>query len=360
MAEQPVFLEEVPDGAAEGQPYNSDSAPADAAPAREFRDRPLIVQLDEGSVPGRGGACLACVAGVQYLFGGESRESKTCFPGLFWRTDGKWQEATVTGDPLRPLSGATMVEVRGALYIFGGQDPEGQSGATYRLELQAQGEVVSTKWEHSSTPPARNSHAAVALRKHPHVMLIWGGAGPEPRGDAHVLDTRTGEWKEVALEAGDDGEPPALQMHSLLPGFLGDSERVMLIGGQHEGGINDSLWELEIDEAGGHWIAKWLRKDPLPFARASCGVAVQGRTVLVCGGVEQRGGDMGLAPTIWGLDIDCTEAGPKVTFAEFDDSEGPWPLPRFGLSACSDGTDFLVFGGSAPEAEKSDLCRIVI
>ncbi len=151
-----------------------------------------------------------------------------------------------TGSP-PPLTGHTLVSLKGSLYLFG--DPT-HSGFVRPGGLAALGSVLSSTWrldgvegrweeeETSNSPPARHGHSAIAYNGKMYIFFGQDEAGYF-LNDLWEYDSDTGSWVERTMD-------PA------LPGLSGATvfwtEQWTVAGGtRQENGIevsNNDIWDV--------------------------------------------------------------------------------------------------------------------
>jgi hypothetical protein len=157
-------------------------------------------------------------------------------PTLLPTSDGalpqaRWRHTSTT---LRNSQGNEVI------VIFGGRGVAGKHDYVPLGDVWCIDPVSLKTWalqiEGNLKPPARFSHAAVAIEKDSKLMIYGGSDGHNRMDDTWILDLESRSWQKVAGAA-----PPARFAHSLssFTHHSGNSEYVVLSGGCTPLALND-------------------------------------------------------------------------------------------------------------------------
>ena len=172
-------------------------------------------QGEETTPPARSGHTLVTIDGDVYLFGGEGSSSGSLFGyspngpifNDLWRLEGnEWKEETASNPPpARRFHKA--VEVGGKMYVFFGEDSQGQPKSDV-WEYDPGGNTWTQKVV-AAPAAARSQHSVVTINDK---LYVYGGkdSNGDKRQDLWSYDTAANTWQQLA------NAPTSFSRHSAV------------------------------------------------------------------------------------------------------------------------------------------------
>lgn len=244
-----------------------------------------------GAVPSaRSGASMIEIAGTVYLFGGQSEDGMGLLNDLvsYDKDDNKWQEKVVNNPPPVRKNHATFAYNNKMAIVYG----EGTSGALndiweYDPSANSWTEVPPPQ---GNVPIARSEHVAVPVAGQ---YYLFGGKDPygKPLDDLWKYEPRANAWAKIAASS-----PKALYGHKAV---VVDTTKLYVLGGTD--GQTRSQDIFCYDTIAKNWTVVTPATSAIPPARAFhiVGYNETDKKIIISGG---KNGALQLDDT-WEFDL---------------------------------------------------------
>ncbi len=248
----------------------------------------------------RADATLLNLSGIPYVIGGldaGGAPTPTVFQGVVeeGRITG-WEAADDLALPAA-LSDAAGAATSTSVFIFGGRTADGLSSAVYRAHIP-EGETALEPWVEMTELPLPEPRAGGTAVSAGGAIYVLGGDGPDGATDSvfylgldthgdPVIDSATGRpfgWGVSVNQSASAALPEPRTGHTTFV----NSGAIYVVGGRDEGGeaATTTYWTVPSSTDG--TISGWQRLDQtdLATARAEAPAAVIGSHVFLIGGSD--------------------------------------------------------------------------
>lgn len=300
-------------------PFITDMKPLDApmqakTPSNEKRVYWTLKETWGDRPNGREGCQLVVVAGVVYIFGGQSRIKHSEVRALdvnIWT----WRAMTTTYTPPGRL-GHSLVPYKGKILLYGGESQHSQNLGIRRCSRKISYLSTTNKtWQHYSgegeKPEGRRHHSASHIGR---FMVVYGGLNQHGHtlNDLCILDMKLKKWMLPEIIVQND---PGPRSHSTLTGIFDQS-------------IRDNYHETMFKIVGNKGKVEFINSGFYLFG----GKNSDGLVFNTLHGLYMREGKL-----VWTL---------------IQNYSGTAPIARYGHSASSIKNKLFVFGGRNDELFK--------
>lgn len=248
----------------------------------------------------------------------------------------EWQQLSPTTSPPARF-GHTMVTIENEVYLFGGVN---YSSSEQLLNYYSPSEQLfndiwawnnaEAEWleiPQTSPPPARHSHAAVALNGRMYVLFGQDGSGNFFE-DMWSYNPASNAWNEITPE---EPRPTARAQHSAV--VIDDA--IYVLGGEDENGtISSELWKYDPS------TNRWEQKAALPAGgiREHAAAAVAGKMYVFFGEDGENPLD-----DLW-VYVPTGDSWTQLSPANA-------PSARHGMGVAQSGALVWLIGGSSPGSD---------